>query len=107
MRRNFSFVVGTLCFVILLAFTAAASDWRLIDRDMQAADEKKVLIFNEADSLMTDRRLAKNSWERTQTKQRESDRNTSALGKVPHFAHSAGNDNAMARKDDRAFGLTN
>ena len=30
MRRNFSFLVGTLCFVILLAFTAAASDWRLI-----------------------------------------------------------------------------
>jgi photosystem II stability/assembly factor-like uncharacterized protein len=30
MRRNFSLVVGTLCFVILLAFTAAAADWRLI-----------------------------------------------------------------------------
>ena len=30
MRRNFSFVVGTLCVVILLTFTAAASDWRLI-----------------------------------------------------------------------------
>lgn len=33
----------------------------------QAADEKKFLIFDEADSLLADRRMAKNSWEKTQT----------------------------------------
>lgn len=31
----------------------------------QAADEEKFLIFDEADSLLTDRRLARNSWEKT------------------------------------------
>src|SRR5579863_9041 len=59
MRRNFCFVVGTLSLVILLAFTVAAADWRLIGPEggdvrslsYDPANPKRILLGTSAGQM--------------------------------------------------------